>query len=235
MNADTRPLTAVSLKMTALVVDAENPEEELSHIWRAYAGYWQSSQTPEQLVGFLTMLVEEFRLIAQEEIMDPNGVSLVQVQINVLQLVIVEVQTKVLPTVHGTVFCQMFRGASAVMRLLLLVMQSRRQSGDESLEEMNEHFLHMVQSLNTSMQLQSNERHVFEAMQLANLQLTQNQNAMALCQKARDAQIIRNLQKENAAIKERNARLEGIIHSMSTLAKTANDHALEHQALASGP
>jgi hypothetical protein len=38
MNADTRPLTAVSLKMTALVVDAENPEEELSHIWRAYTG-----------------------------------------------------------------------------------------------------------------------------------------------------------------------------------------------------
>lgn len=235
MSADTRPLSAVSLKMTALVVDTGNPEHELMQIWRAYAGFWLSSQTSEHVVGFLTAMAEEFHLLAQEEIMHPNGVSLVKVNLKVLQLVIIDVNNNALPALQNTVFCQMFRGAFDVMQLLLLVLQMRRTGLDESAEELHQHFLNIVESLNMSMQLQSNERHVFETMQLANLELTQKQNATAMCQKARDAQLIKSLQNENKTLKVRTARLEGIINSMTSIVKAANEHALEHQALAAGP
>ena len=216
----------VFFKMTSLVMASPDPENDLMLIWRQYAMYWQSAASPGEMLHFLATMDEELGLILQDHsIEDEHVMTIIKAQQNVLRGITREVENKTLPAGGNTVFCHMLKGTFAVMQLLLTALRLRRQQ-DAADENVAEHCLETLVNVNQSMQLQSEERHVFEALQLAHMQTLQVQTTKALAQKTRDAQTIKNLKAENKRLQARNAEMEDIMSMVSAAIKKKHDLAV---------
>lgn len=235
MTACARPLSAVFLKMTSLVVASPDPEQDLKHVWRQYAMYWQSAASQGELLTFLATMDTELGLIMEEHsIVDEHVMTIIKAQQKVLRGITLEVENKTLPAGDNTVFCHMLKGTFAVMQLLLTALRLRRQQ-DAADDDVTEPCLATLLSLNQSMHLQSEERHVFEALQLAHMQMLQVQTTTALAQKARDAQAIKKLKAENKRLQARNAEMEDIMSIVSAAMKRKHDVAVGQMEEGDGP
>jgi hypothetical protein len=213
-----RALNAACLHITGLCLSTAHKETDLLHIWRSYVMYWQGTRPQEEMLGFLQALVAEVRLIQSElHSLDTAPTSdaarlleLFKLQEKVLQLVIVEVQTQMLPRESSNTFvCQFLGGTFSVMELFLCALKQRREAETQpGYEHFNAKFELSTKCMMQSMKLYAEERHAFEELQQQHMSMLRAESDRATLAVLSLTNENRQLRSELQSVKKRKNRLE---------------------------